>query len=139
LHDALPISRRARGRSAAAGGALAGHLFHHRCTERGGRQALALTADVVVIGGGLAGSCAALAAREEGADVLLVARAPGATAVSSGAIDFAASDDDASIGEAARKLARSDDHPYALLGNGLVPAIDDALQLLRRHLSALGL
>jgi len=100
---------------------------------------LALTADVVVIGGGLAGSCAALAAREQGADVLLVARAPGATAVSSGAIDFAASDDDASIGEAARKLARSVDHPYALLGNGLVPAIDDALQLLRRHLSALGL
>ena len=100
---------------------------------------MALTADVVVIGGGLAGSCAALAAREAGADVLLVARAPGASAVSSGAIDFAASEDDESIGEAARKLARSPGHPYALLGDGLVPAIDDALALLRRHLVALDL
>lgn len=100
---------------------------------------MALTADVVVIGGGLAGSCAALEAREAGAEVLLVARAPGATAVSSGAIDFAASDDDASIGEAARKLARLPGHPYALLGEGLVPAIDDAMALLRRHLPGLGI
>jgi glycerol-3-phosphate dehydrogenase subunit B len=100
---------------------------------------VALTADVVVVGGGMAGVCAALAAREAGAEVLLVSRAPGATAVSSGAIDFAGSDDDASIGEAARRLARAaPGHPYALLGEGLVAAIDDALALLQRHLASLG-
>ena len=99
---------------------------------------MALTTDVVVVGGGLAGACAALSAREAGAAVLLVARAPGATAVSSGAIDFAGGDDDAPIGEAARKLARSaPGHPYALLGDALVPAIDDALALLGRHLASL--
>lgn len=101
---------------------------------------MALSADVVVVGGGLAGACAALAAREAGAEVLLIARSPGATAMSSGAIDFAAADDDAPIGEAARRLARNaPGHPYALLGDALVPAIDDALALLERHLAALGM
>lgn len=101
---------------------------------------MALTTDVVVVGGGLAGACAALSAREAGAAVLLVARAPGASAVSSGAIDFAGGDDDAPIGEAARKLARSaPGHPYALLGEALAPAIDDALALLARHLASLAI
>jgi glycerol-3-phosphate dehydrogenase subunit B len=101
---------------------------------------LALNPDVVVIGGGLAGACAALAAREAGAQVLVVARAPGATAMSSGAIDFAAGDEDLPVGEAARNLARGNPaHPYALLGDALVPAIDDALSLLARHLAVLGL
>jgi glycerol-3-phosphate dehydrogenase subunit B len=100
---------------------------------------VALTASVVVIGGGLSGACAALAARESGADVLLVSRAPGATAVSSGAIDFAAAPGDVSIGEAAQALARRRGHPYALLGDGLRPAIDEAIALLRRHLGALGI
>jgi glycerol-3-phosphate dehydrogenase subunit B len=100
---------------------------------------VALTADVVVIGGGLSGTCAALAARESGADVVLVSRAPGATAVSSGAIDFASSDDDTSIGESARRLARQPGHPYALLGEALVPAIDETIALLRRHLASLAM
>ena len=100
---------------------------------------MALTADVVVIGGGLSGTCAALAAREAGADVLLVSRAPGASAVSSGAIDFASSDDDVSIGEAARRLARLPGHPYALFGDALVAAIDEVIALLRRHLATLAL
>jgi glycerol-3-phosphate dehydrogenase subunit B len=100
---------------------------------------VALTADVVVIGGGLSGTCAALAARETGAHVLLVSRAPGATAVSSGAIDFASSDDDASIGESARRLARLPGHPYGLLGEALVPAIDEAIALLRGHLGWLAM
>jgi len=100
---------------------------------------LALNADVVVVGGGLAGACAAFAAREAGAQVLVVARAPGASAMSSGAIDFAGGDDDLPIGEAARRLAHAAPaHPYALLGDALVPAIDDALSLLVRHLAALG-
>ena len=34
------------------------------------------TTDVIVIGGGAGGLCAALAARQEGADVLLISKAP---------------------------------------------------------------
>lgn len=43
--------------------------------------------DVVVIGMGVAGAVAALKARKEGKTVALIARAPGATALSSGAVD----------------------------------------------------
>lgn len=42
---------------------------------------------VVVIGGGIAGYCAALGARREGADVTVVAKAPGATALYAGAME----------------------------------------------------
>jgi glycerol-3-phosphate dehydrogenase subunit B len=100
---------------------------------------VALTADVVVIGGGLSGACAALGAREAGAEVLLVARAPGATALSSGAIDFASAEDDAPIGEAARELSRTvPGHPYALFGDALVPAIDDVRARGRRRTGTCG-
>lgn len=43
---------------------------------------------VVVVGGGLAGAAAALAARALGAEVILVRQACGATALSSGALDW---------------------------------------------------
>jgi glycerol-3-phosphate dehydrogenase subunit B len=43
---------------------------------------------VVVIGGGIAGYCAALGARREGADVTVLARAPGATALYAGAMEI---------------------------------------------------
>jgi len=43
---------------------------------------------VVVIGGGLAGVAAAVAAREEGAEVALVSQAPGASAFSCGGVDL---------------------------------------------------
>jgi len=92
-----------------------------------------LSAGVAVVGGGMAGACAALAAREAGADVLLIARAPGATAVSSGAVDMASGP--ASIYENALDIARNG-HPYALICD-LRGAIDDALSLLRRHLPLL--
>ena len=42
---------------------------------------------VLVIGGGIAAYCAALAARRDGADVTVVARAPGATALYAGAME----------------------------------------------------
>jgi len=87
----------------------------------------------------MAGACAALAAREAGADTLLVARAPGATAMSSGAFDFASSEDDAPLAEAARRLGRRAGHPYALLGEDLIPSIDAAIDLLRRSLPELRL
>lgn len=43
---------------------------------------------VLVIGGGIAGYCAALAARRDGADVTVVARAPGATALYAGGMEI---------------------------------------------------
>ncbi len=49
-----------------------------------------LVSDVVVIGGGLAGLCAATAAAKAGARVTVVRRGLGATAMSSGGLDFPA-------------------------------------------------
>jgi len=83
-------------------------------------------ADVLVVGGGMAGAVAALAARSRGASVVLVRRAPGATALSSGAVSVAP-DLGALPGEplasrrppveAARRLAAAwRDHPYAIAG-----------------------
>lgn len=46
---------------------------------------MALTFDVAVVGGGIAGVAAALAARARGAQVCIIRAAPGATALSSGA------------------------------------------------------
>jgi glycerol-3-phosphate dehydrogenase subunit B len=101
-------------------------------------------ADVLVSGGGMAGAIAALAAAEEGARVVLVRRAPGASALSSGAIGVAP-DVGAAPREpfrlrrgpldAARRLAlRHPDHPYALLGEGL-EALDAALAFASRALA----
>lgn len=100
---------------------------------------MAVKAQVAVVGGGMAAVCAALAAREAGAQVVLVARAPGASALSSGAIDFAEAPGDFPIGEAAALLARRPGHPYALPGDELRPALDAAISLLRRHLGSLAL
>jgi len=83
-------------------------------------------ADVLVLGGGMAGAIAALAARAAGARVVLVRRAPGATALSSGAVSVAP-DATALPGEplsaygspveAARRVAAvRPDHPYAVVG-----------------------
>lgn len=88
-----------------------------------------LDVDVLVIGGGMAGAIAALAAREAGARVALVRRSPGATALSSGAVTVAR--DDAALPgdplsshraplDAARRLAaRHPEHPYAVVGAAL--------------------
>jgi glycerol-3-phosphate dehydrogenase subunit B len=106
----------------------------------------ALRADVLVVGGGMAAAVAALAAREAGASVVLARRAPGATALSSGAISVAP-DAAARAGEpvaarrgpleAARRIAASrPDHPYAAVGEGL-GALPDALALVARALGSL--
>ena len=50
-----------------------------------------MKADVVVIGGGMAGAVAALRAAERGADVVLIRKGFGSTAMSSGTIDVAGS------------------------------------------------
>ena len=50
-----------------------------------------MDADVIIIGGGMAGAVAALKASEKGSDTLLIRRGHGATAMSSGMIDVAGS------------------------------------------------
>ena len=77
----------------------------------------------------MAGAAAALTARKAGASVLLISRAPGATALSSGAADIAA-DGDAPLRDAARSVARRPGHPYGVLPD-LGRAVADALELLR--------
>jgi len=106
----------------------------------------AIAADVLVLGGGMAGTLAALAARDAGARVVLVRRAPGATALSSGAIGVApdplalpGAPLSAARGpvEAARRLARLwPDHPYAVLGSRLA-SITDALAFATHALAPL--
>lgn len=103
----------------------------------------ARAADVLVVGGGLAGAVAALAARAAGAAVVLVRGGRGATALSGGAIGVAPDLDALSSDpltarrsplESARRLAaRRPDHPYALLG---VAALEEALAFAAAELSA---
>lgn len=106
-----------------------------------------LEADVLVIGGGMAGAVAALAARDAGATVVVARRAPGATALSSGAIGVApdptASPDEPLAWrrgpvEAARRLAaRRPDHPYAVVGTAGLWRLGEALGFVGRQLDRL--
>jgi glycerol-3-phosphate dehydrogenase subunit B len=78
-----------------------------------------------VIGGGIAGYCAALGARREGAEVTVVARAPGATALYAGAMEVV--DDLDSI------LKMQPHHPFTRLGLDsvrLASELDHAVQTL---------
>jgi glycerol-3-phosphate dehydrogenase subunit B len=56
----------------------------------GGQLSAGRSADVAVIGGGLAGLCAAIAAAKRGLRVVVVRRGLGTTAMSSGGLDFPA-------------------------------------------------
>ena len=88
---------------------------------------------VLVIGGGIAGYCAALAARRDGADVTVVARAPGATALYAGGMEIV---DDVDA------ILRSPYHPLARLGMdpvGLATELDVAVSTLKLALSKEGL
>ncbi|HTP24832.1 MAG TPA: FAD-binding protein [Anaeromyxobacteraceae bacterium] len=103
-------------------------------------------ADVLVIGGGMAGAMAALAARAVQARVVLVRRAKGATALSSGAVGVAP-DVWAAQREpfasrlttmaAARRVAASrSEHPYAVVG-GALEGLEDALAFAAAELAEL--
>jgi glycerol-3-phosphate dehydrogenase subunit B len=93
-----------------------------------------LEGDVLVVGGGMAGAMAALAARGAGARVILVRRSPGATALSSGAVSVAPdlggvpgeplSSRRAPLDAARRLAAAWRDHPYAVAG---VDRLEEAL------------
>jgi anaerobic glycerol-3-phosphate dehydrogenase len=90
--------------------------------------------NIVVIGGGIAGYCAALAARRDGAEVTIVARAPGATALYAGGMEIV--DDLESL------LASQPHHPITRLGLDavrLATELDGAVQALRLALEKEGL
>jgi len=96
--------------------------------------------DLVVIGSGLAGTAAALAAAGPGQAVVVVSRGSGASHLSSGALDLA--DDPVAVRgrpeRACREVAqnleellrRNPAHPYHLLldGNGSLPPLLDTMQ-----------
>ena len=80
---------------------------------------------VLVVGGGIAGYCAALGARREGAEVTVVARAPGATALYAGGMEVV--DDLDSV------LKSEPHHPFTKLGLDpvrLATELDTAIQAL---------
>jgi len=88
---------------------------------------------VLVVGGGIAGYCAALAARRDGADVTIVARAPGATALYAGGMEII---DDLDA------ILQSPQHPLARLGMdavGLATELDAAISTLQLALRKEGL
>jgi glycerol-3-phosphate dehydrogenase subunit B len=88
---------------------------------------------VVVIGGGIAGYAAALAARRDGAEVTVVAQAPGATALYAGGMEIV---DDVDA------VLRSPHHPLARLGMdavGLATELDTAVSTLLLALGKDGL
>jgi glycerol-3-phosphate dehydrogenase subunit B len=89
---------------------------------------------VLVIGGGIAGYCAAFAARRAGADVTVVARSPGATALYAGAMEIV--DDLDSL------LKSEPHHPFTRLGMDsvrLAHELDTAVHLLMLALEKGGL
>jgi glycerol-3-phosphate dehydrogenase subunit B len=89
--------------------------------------------NVLVIGGGIAGYCAAMAARRDGAEVTVVARAPGATALYAGGMEIV--DDVDSVLKTAH-------HPLARLGLdavGLAAELDMAISTLQLALGKEGL
>ena len=89
---------------------------------------------VLVIGGGIAGYCAALAARRDGAEVTVVARAPGASALYAGGMEVV--DDLDAI------LAQQRHHPFtrlALDSVRLASELDTAIHTLQIALEKDGL
>ncbi|MFZ9889148.1 MAG: FAD-binding protein, partial [Myxococcota bacterium] len=112
----------------------------------------ATAVDVLVLGGGAAGICAAVAARRAGAEkVVVLKKAEGATAMSSGAVDVAdgdrallptptrhAFDAGMTLEESIERLAASHPrHPYARVAGAARERMSDALSLLQQ--AALGL
>lgn len=89
---------------------------------------------VVVIGGGIAGYCAALSARRDGNEVTMIARAPGATALYAGSMEI--------VGDLDAVLANEPHHPFTRLGLDsvrLATELDTAIQALRLALEKEGL
>lgn len=89
---------------------------------------------VLVIGGGIAGYCSAVAARREGAEVTVLARAPGATALYAGGMEI--------IDNLEAILEYQPHHPITRLGLDSVrlsTELDTAIQALQLALEKEGL
>jgi anaerobic glycerol-3-phosphate dehydrogenase len=89
---------------------------------------------VVIIGGGIAGYTAAMAARRGGAEVTVVARAPGATALYAGGMEI--------VDDLDHVLASQPNHPMTRLGIdavGLATELDNATSTLQVALAKAGL
>jgi glycerol-3-phosphate dehydrogenase subunit B len=92
------------------------------------------SADVVVIGAGLAGLTAAITAAESGARVHLLAKGHAATHWGPGGIDVAGIPAARTAKDGIRLLAAQPGHPYAFLGEDVA----EALEWIRLHLAAGG-
>jgi len=92
------------------------------------------SADVVVIGAGLAGLTAAIAAAESGARVLVLAKGHAATHWGPGGIDVAGIPAASTPRDGIHRLAGLPGHPYAFLGDDVAAA----LEWIRPHLAAGG-
>jgi glycerol-3-phosphate dehydrogenase subunit B len=87
------------------------------------------SADVAVIGAGLAGMLAAVRLAEGGARVVVLSEGNGTLHWAGGPIDVGFRTRAADAAGAVRGLARRRGHPYALLGADVAPALDWFLEL----------
>ena len=82
------------------------------------------TADVAVVGAGLAGLATALRLAENGARVVVLAQGNGATHWAGGPIDVGVVPGAGDAGAAVARLAGDAAHPYAVLERDVAPAMD---------------
>lgn len=82
------------------------------------------SADVAVIGAGLAGLLTAVRLAEDGARVVVLSEGNGALHWAGGPIDLGFRPAARNAGAAAAQLARRRGHPYAVLGSDVAPAVD---------------
>jgi glycerol-3-phosphate dehydrogenase subunit B len=87
------------------------------------------SADVAVIGAGLAGLLTAVRLAEDGARVVVLAEGNGALHWAGGPIDLGFAPRARNAAGAVDRLARRRGHPYALLGADVAPALDWFLRL----------
>jgi glycerol-3-phosphate dehydrogenase subunit B len=82
------------------------------------------SADVAVIGAGLAGLATAIRLAERGARVVVLAQGNGAIQWAGGPIDIAVTPGAVTAADALQRLAADPGHPYAALGADVAPALD---------------